>query len=725
MIFPPAVSGSSAAYEIEKSVRFRASVSPSLSRTPSSAGNRKKLAMRFRVKRGALGALQVIASAGTASIDRFYFDASNRLCLDVLGTSRLVTTPVFRDPSAWYVDVGFEIDVANGTAASRAKILIDGTEVSTYSTDTRSSITNTDTNWNNTVVHYIGRDNAGNYFDGYLSEPVLADGSTSIIYSNTGQNGVRDPLMPSASYGTNGSYLPFSNGTSLSTLTADASGNGNNWTANNISLTAGVNYDWMDDTPTNNHTVLNPLVAGAANITKANLASGTTAVRGTFNALAINSYWEVTAGGSNVTAGVVNYDGTTNTVTVTANKVFAFRLSTAGALDYRNVTDAGSWTSITTGLSGNQFPYGTTAAADWNFGQRPFSGTVSAGYAKLCTANLPAPTIAKPSDHFDVKLYVGNGSTQSITGLDFQPDLVWMKSRGRAVDHAWYDSVRGVQKQLESNTTGAETTETTGLTAFNSDGWTMGALDQINGTTATNAYVGWAWKANGAPVTNTAGTITSQVSANTTAGFSIVTYTGNGANATVGHGLGVAPKMVIVKNRTDTDASSTWITGHSDIGWANFLNLNTTQASTADSTVWQSTAPASSMFSVGTSVGVNESTKDFVAYCFAEVSGFSRIGTFNTNGSADNAFVYCGFRPRFILFKRTNAIENWTLWDTARDVYNVTDSFFVPNTGDAEATSANLDILSNGFKLRAAYTSGATYAFIAFAETPFNYSRAR
>lgn len=232
------------------------------------------------------------------------------------------------------------------------------------------------------------------YFDGYLSVPHFTDG-LSVDPGEFGESvgGVWMPKEYAGSYGTNGWHLPFDNGASLSTLTTDASGNGNNWTANNISLTAGVNYDWMDDTPTNNHCTLNNLVAGAANITKANLASGTTAVRATFNALAINSYWEVTAGGSNVTAGVINDAGTTNTVTVTANKVFAFRLSTAGALDYRNVTDAGGWTSITTGLTGNQFPYGATAAADWNFGQRPFSGAVPGGYAKLCAANIAAGSI--------------------------------------------------------------------------------------------------------------------------------------------------------------------------------------------------------------------------------------------------------------------------------------------------------------------------------------------
>lgn len=426
MIFPPAVSGAAAAYEIEKSVRFRASGSASLSRTPSVAGDRKKLAMRFRVKSGALGTLQVIASAGTASIDRFYFDTSNRLCLDVLGTSRLVTTPVFRDPGAWYVDVGFELDVANSTAANRAKILIDGTEVSAYSTDTRSSITNTDTNWNNTVVHYIGRDNAGNYFDGYLAEPVLADGSTSINYSYAGPNGVRDPLRPSSSYGTNGFYLPFSNGTSLSTLTADASGNGNNWTANNISLTAGVSYDWMDDTPSNNFSTWDFLRAasstGGATYAEANLAAvfaggATRSVTNNFVTASGKWYFEMTAGitGTQLYIGVQNNstgayytyyaDGRKNNTGVFS--AYGASFTTGDIIGVKFDQDSGTIEFLKnnvsqgvafTGLSGsfNILAIGNgvvQSVAYINFGQRPFAYTPPTGFLSLCTANLTNTTI--------------------------------------------------------------------------------------------------------------------------------------------------------------------------------------------------------------------------------------------------------------------------------------------------------------------------------------------
>lgn len=388
-------------YQVEKSLRFRASASAYLSRTPGSAGNRKTWTWRALLKRGIVNDSYVSLfdcqiDANTWATFGMY-DAGLFVDIQVSGVFTrigLKSAGVLRDPSGHY-DVVFRVDTTQAGGADRIRAYING-QLQTWVP--RAPFTfayptqNSDLPINSTSNHRIGNRGISNdlHFDGYLSDIYFIDGQ-SLDPSNFGEvdaGGVWVPKEYTGTYGTNGFYLPFSDGTSLSTLTSDASGNGNNWTANNISLTAGATYDWMDDTATNNHATLNPLAPGAANITKANLASGTTAVRATFNALAISSYWEVTAGGSNVTAGVINDAGTTNTVTVTANKTFAFRLSTAGALDYRNVTDAGSWTSITTGLTGNQFPYGTTAAADWNFGQRPFNGTVPGGYAKLCAANL-------------------------------------------------------------------------------------------------------------------------------------------------------------------------------------------------------------------------------------------------------------------------------------------------------------------------------------------------
>ena len=329
-------------------------------------------------------------------------------------------------------------------------------------------------------------------------------------------------------------------------------------------------------------------------------------------------------------------------------------------------------------------------------------------------------------------LYTGTGATQTISnsanGVSFQPDLVWVKGRSGATDHAWYDAVRGVQKQLESNTTTAETTETTGLTAFGTTGFTIGALAQMNTSAAT--YVGWQWNAGGSTVTNTSGSISAQVRANTTAGFSVVTYTGTGANATVGHGLGVALNFIIIKDRTS--GSNFWVVGGTSIGFTsdNYLRLNGTGAIEAGGGVaWNSTAPTSTVFSIGTSNVLNASSNTYVAYCFAAVAGYSAFGSYTGNGSTDGPFVYCGFRPRFVLIKSSTSAENWWLLDSTRDPYNVASLYLHPNASTAESSFATVDFLSNGFKLRyngaAVNASSATLIYAAFAENPFKYANAR
>lgn len=331
-------------------------------------------------------------------------------------------------------------------------------------------------------------------------------------------------------------------------------------------------------------------------------------------------------------------------------------------------------------------------------------------------------------------LYTGTGATQTISnsanGVSFQPDLVWVKGRSGATDHALYDAVRGVQKQLESNSTGAETTETTGLTAFSTTGFTIGALAQMNTNAAT--YVGWQWNAGGSTVTNTSGSISAQVRANATAGFSVVTYTGTGANATVGHGLGVAPSMIIVKERSA--AGDSWYVYHVSLGATNNIFLDSTAASSASATAWNNTAPTSTVFSLGTSVGVNQSTQTYVAYCFAAVAGYSAFGSYTGNGSADGPFVYLGFRPRYLLIKSSVvAGGTWVVFDSARSTYNVTGEKLAPNTADSENSGATgiaggVDFLSNGFKIRLSWgdiNTSNTLIYAAFGENPTKFANAR
>jgi hypothetical protein len=316
--------------------------------------------------------------------------------------------------------------------------------------------------------------------------------------------------------------------------------------------------------------------------------------------------------------------------------------------------------------------------------------------------------------------------SNAVNGVSMQPDFVWIKARTAADNHGLFDSVRGVNNRLISNLTNAEVTLTDTLMSFNSNGFTLGVDAGGRVNASTENYVAWQWKAGGTAVSNTAGSITSSVSANTTAGFSVVTYTGTGANATVGHGLGVAPSMIIAKRR-DSGATP-WIIYHISMGAANYMAFDTgAQSST---TAWNSTTPTSTVFSVGANVSTNNSTSPQLAYCFAPVPGYSAFGSYTGNASADGPFVYLGFRPRYILIKKTDTSgNNWFVWDTSRDTYNPEQNYLWPNSSSAEGVDVALDALSNGFKIRvtsANYNgSGGTYIYACFAENPFKYANAR
>jgi hypothetical protein len=363
-----------------------------------------------------------------------------------------------------------------------------------------------------------------------------------------------------------------------------------------------------------------------------------------------------------------------------------------------------------------------------NFGQRPFTYTPPTGFKSLNTFNLPDPAIKQPNKYFDTLLWTGDGNNgRNITGYGFSPEFLWIKKRSGSEDHKLNDIVRGVDKQLMSNRTEPEYTNTDQVRAFLSNGFTTDSSGSTNGSGAT--YVGWAWKANGTAVTNNVGSISSQVSANTTSGFSVVTYTGNGTNATVGHGMGIAPSMIIVKKRSAIDP---WVTYHRSLGVQFYTLLNSTDSSYNNlSNYWGSTAPTSTVFGLGPGYGGNNTNgSTYVAYCFAEIPGYSAFGSYTGNGSTDGPFVHTGFRPRFVLIKRTNATEDWNIWDSSRSPFNLASVMLRPNTSDADdGTVPGIDLLSNGFKWRNTWSgtnaSGSTYIYMAFAESPFKYSRAR
>ena len=307
--------------------------------------------------------------------------------------------------------------------------------------------------------------------------------------------------------------------------------------------------------------------------------------------------------------------------------------------------------------------------------------------------------IDKPTDYFDTKLYTGNAGTQSIT-MDFATDFIWNKQRNGTLENYLFNSVTGTGKFLKSNSTAAEGTNTSTVTSFNSDGFTLGSAAGNNGS--GNTMVSWNWKETA------------------TAGFDIVLYTGNGSNRTISHSLSAVPKMIIIKDRS---AADNWNVYNSSSGNNSHMHLNLTNAASGSSSYWNTTTPTSSVFSLGSNSAVNANGNNFIAYCFADVQGYSKFGSYTGNGSTNGTFVYTGFKPAFVMVKRTDSTANWQILDNKRNPYNPCNTALFPDTTDPDTTDYSTDHLSNGFKLRVTTTSrngsGATYIYMAFAENPF------
>jgi len=762
--------GGAAPYEIEQSLRFNSADSAYLNRTPASAGNIYTYTFSAWVKRATTTANpDVIFGAGTGTAFNTTWLGFNNSQIAFSfndGTGYVSTSAVYRDPSAWYHIVA-AVDTTQGTASDRVKIYVNGVEVS-YSSPTYPA-QNTGYQINGTYLHTVGaryRTSIDFHFNGYLAEVNFIDGSAldPTSFGEEDDNGVWRPIKYAGSYTGNSFYLKFASGDGT-----DSSGLSNTWTANNFT-TSGTGTDVMSDTPTTNWATLNAVDPVAVTFSEGNLkAAGPNDWQTARSTIAMTSgkwYWEVTPtfpSGQYVIIGVVNKDANltsfvgsdangwgfeTYTPALYNNNAytsygtapasgtvlgFAFDADT-GKMWIRNASGfftgdpaAGTTPAMTAG-AGEWYPavscYPTNVSNTCNFGQRAFAYTPPTGFNALNTANLPAPDIADGSDYFNTVLYTGNATVRSITGVGFEPDLVWIKDRSGAYNHGLFDAVRGANLRLSSSTTGAEITYTQSLTAFDSDGFSLGDNSDSNNTVNinNNTYVAWNWLAGGSGSSNTDGSITSTVSANPSAGFSIVSYTGTGANATVGHGLGVAPSMIIVKNR---DRNAAWAIYHASIGATKVLQFDTNSVFT-DSTSWNNTSPTSSVFTIGTANSVNASTEDLIAYCFAEVEGYSKFGSYIGNGSNDGPFVFLNFRPALILTKRTNSTSNWVIQDSTRQTYNPSDAWLRPNTADAEGTTSpdlDLDFLSNGFKVRNNGTdnniSGSTYIFMALAEHPF------
>jgi hypothetical protein len=753
-------------YQISRSVRLRSSASAYFNRTPASAGNRKTWTWSGWVKRG-LGSTaddRILFSGttnGTSTIGALFFNGGGESLryIDLTSPSTFQTnvtvTPVYRDFSAWY-HIVLLVDTTQATAANRIRFFVNSVEVTAFTTTVYPS-QNADTFVNAAQQHRIGTYpySATGPFDGYLTEINFIDGQ-ALTPSSFGETnlvtGVWQPKRYTGTYGTNGFYLNFSDpsAATAAAIGKDNSGNGNNWTPNNISVTAGVTYDSMLDVPTpwpdggngrGNYAVLNPLQASAPTLSAGNLTTPSLSAQTVYGTVSVNSgkwYWEgkctaratgtTYVGVENSTYGLSNQAWSTSVFAMQNNsqKYLAGAVTSYGsgfaagdtvgiAVDvtadtlefFVNGTSYGQITSA--GMAqGNMRPMfqGNTATWEVNFGQRPFAYTPPSGFRALNTLNLPTPTILKGNQFFDATIYTGTAATQNVVNAGaFQPDLVWTKRRSVANSHQIFDSIRGVTAKLSSDTTAAETSAEGQLTSFNTNGFTVPNNAYVN--SSPDAFVAWQWK-EGA-----------------TQGFDIVTYTGTGSNTTIAHNLGVAPRMMIVKRRS---GASDWIVWHSTFAGTEYIALNTTAAKVTGATIWNSTSPTSSVFSVGTSGATNGNTDTYVAYLFAEVAGFSRFGSFTGNGSTNGPFVFCGFRPRYFMWKRTDgAGSDWVVYDTARSPTNFAFGALYPNGSLAQDSADFGDFLSNGVKLRQTVynVSGGTYIFAAFAENPQKFALAR
>ena len=773
-------SGQGGDFTIDDSLRFRSSASAYLSRTPSTAGNRKTWTWSGWVKKTdeSSGMLFSYYASGADNNYLYFIGGIITYKLEISNvTTEIRTTPVFRDPSSWY-HIVLAIDTTQATASNRTKLYVNGNQVTSFSTESYPA-QNTNTFLNSNVLTTIGARSdlsSSLFYEGYLTEVNFIDGQAldPTYFGETDEDtGVWKPKRYAGSYGTNGFRLDGSGVT-------DSSGNGNNWTNNNLNLTtsSATTYDLMTDVPTltdedtANYATWNPLdilvssyiptysegnlkvYHGTRTYAHTNIAlpsgkwyaeveldthgSGLPtigfAVKDSTNSTKNTNYISngnkivngtTTSYGSSYTAGDIigiSFDADTGDVTFYKNGV------SQGSISNSNLaasTENNVAARIFTGHSGS-----IAANATWilNAGQRPFAYTPPTGFLKMNTYNLPDSDIVIGAEQFNTVLYTGNGSTQSITGVGFQPDFLWLKRRDSAENHGLHDVIRGSTNFHVSNQNANQYTATNSVTSFDSDGFSLGNYSNTN--TNGSSMVAWNWKANGSGVSNTVGSINSTVSANTTAGFSIVQYTGNGLTSsgqTVGHGLGIKPDFIITKLQSGTQYN--WSTWHKNLPAATGIWLNLTNG--RNTNMWNGTNMTSTVFSPADLAYNNVSGATYINYVFASVEGFSKFGVYTGNGSTDGPFIYTGFRPAFIILKAIDRTGHWTMFDSKRDTYNLVDHQLEPNYSSAESSGSvkGGDFLSNGWKCRSSETevnqSGYKYLYAAFAENPFKNSLAR
>ena len=779
--------------DIPASLRHRRSGSCYSQRTPTTAGNRLVWTYSVWFQSGSLGTQQWLLDAGTDGNNEsaIVLEANDTLQIyNYVAASYgkwIITNAVRRDPSSFY----HLVVSSNGT--TWFKVYLNGVELTSFSTNTGTNGTNWFFNSSSHFMRAGARFNGTNYFDGqiarecFVANSALAASDFGYFNTETNEWVTKTAAQVKAvvdAGGANSSMRDFDDPNFATyNVGKDYSSKGNHWTPNNFSLTAGTSYDYMKSVPGNTYCIASEIDKGAnpasTTLTEAGLKSACSAVTGgssvcgTMGIPEGKFYFELTptAIGNGIILGVTSrtsgapsgsvvgyvFDGNKNIAgsasaygaTYANNDIIGVAVdTTANTIEFfKNNTSQGVITNSTyivpecKPLHWNNSSSGSSTVQH-NYGQAPLHASSTyhsaaggyfryappTGYKALCQANMPDPAILNPENHVETLLHTGNGTSQNVTGTKFQPDLAWIKSRNTNYWNFLYDSVRGATKALVSNSTNAEATYAAGLTGFLSNGISLGNQSDVNGSTYT--YVDWLWKAGGAAVTNNAGTVSAQVSANVNAGFSIATFASPAAgDFSIGHGLSKAPGLVIAKATNGNTFN--WAVFHVGVCTnGQFLRLNTTDAKqTPGGNVWGAAIPSATLVNL-TATGAVEASKNCVAYCFAEIPGFSKIFSYTGNGSADGPFVHCGFKPKFVLIKASSAAEQWGLIDSVRSVDNPSNEYLIANSANAEDTVYLVDILSNGFKPRvgagfALNGSGTTYIGIAFADVPAKYSLAR
>ena len=805
--------------DIQRSLRFRSNNSAKLTRTFGTNTSDTTKTISVWVKRAKVGSFQSMFSTAVSGYieGRFQFTNEDKLQYTDRdagsGTTDIqkITTQKFRDVVGWYHFV-LAIDTSNGTADNRIKIYVNGTQVTDFSSSTNPTQSYATSFFRSSASNYVGVNNdSSDYFDGYMTDINFIDGQAldaSYFGYTDSQTGQWRSKKFEGTYGNNGFYLKFADnsGTSATTIGKDSSGNGNNWTPSNISVTSDHTNDSMLDTPSNNFanlnntnffmidlgTTVNQLEEGGLFLDNPNNADRAVHatqlmqkgkkyyVEGVYYEAGggSQSNWAITSltkndgypykpnsnrdegawgidwrGGAGTPAifyknGGQTYSGSRPSngqvigmaIDLVNGKIWFHK---AGTYAWGGGNPANGTTPDISGVPTDEDFFFTVSIdsggpvyTDFriNFGQQPFQYKPSGfdGLLNSETITVTPPVIMRPKRHFDTVLWTGNSSSsnRSITGLEFKPDLVWSKTRNYAYHQVWMDSVRGASNRLNSDQDYTENFTNGGyLASFDDNGftWQYGGGSSNEWWNENYNYIAWCWKAGGTAVSNSDGSITSSVSANTEAGFSIGTFTGTGSNGSIGHGLGKVPAMIIAKSRTHTD---NWFVYHKSLGANAYIMLNQTSAAdTNNSTVWQNVAPTSSVFYSSTG-GYNDSGQSLVFYCWAEIPGYSAFGKYKGNGGSVGSYVHLGFRPAFLVLKRTDDSKSWILFDNKRSPSNLVDKSLYPNKADVENNFSNLevDFLSNGFKLRNSVNtingSGASYIYMAFAEqsgqTPYD-----